>query len=122
MYLVFTIQVQSAIDSGIPNQISYGFVCGFSSGYALKKIGRAASIVFGMGFMTLQALSYTGYVTVNHGAIKSDVESALDVNDDGIVDGEDMNAIKDKVMDVLTFNMAGGSGFGTGFLGGFRSG
>jgi len=41
-------QVQGIIDSGMPSQISYGFVCGFCSGYALKKAGRGAAIVFGM--------------------------------------------------------------------------
>ena len=44
-------------------------------------------MVFGMGFMTLQALSYTaGYVTVNHAVIQSDVEDVLDVNDDGVAE------------------------------------
>ena len=89
----------------------------------MKKVGRAASVVFGMGFMTLQALSYTaGYVTVNHAVIQSDVEDVLDVNDDGVVDEKDVFVMKEKMMDVLTFNMAGGSGFASGFWGGFRSG
>ena len=31
-------QVQVMIDSGIPSQLSYGFVCGFSSRFVLKKL------------------------------------------------------------------------------------
>lgn len=40
-------QIQGAIDSGIPTQLSYGFVSGYASGYALKKAGRVAAVVFG---------------------------------------------------------------------------
>jgi hypothetical protein len=40
-------QLQGALDSGIPTQLSYGFVSGYCSGLALKKVGRAAAVVFG---------------------------------------------------------------------------
>jgi hypothetical protein len=40
-------QVQGAVDSGIPTQLSYGFISGYCSGIALKKIGRGAAVVFG---------------------------------------------------------------------------
>jgi hypothetical protein len=40
-------KVQEAVDSGVPTQLSYGFVCGYCSGYALKKAGKVAAIVFG---------------------------------------------------------------------------
>ena len=33
-------KAQEAIDSGVPTQISYGFICGYSSGYALKKLEK----------------------------------------------------------------------------------
>ena len=39
--------VQTAIDTGIPTQLSYGFLSGYCSGLALKKVGRAAAVVFG---------------------------------------------------------------------------
>jgi uncharacterized membrane protein (Fun14 family) len=114
--------VQDAIDSGIPTQISYGFLCGYSSGYALKKVGKVASVIFGLGFVTLQSLSYAGYLTIDHGALKKDVEKALDLNKDGVVDDKDAAVAYNKLMDVLQFNMTGGSGFAAGFLGGMRSG
>lgn len=115
-------KVNEAIATGIPTEISYGFVCGFSSGFALKKIGKAASIVFGLGFVTLQSLSYAGYVDVNHAALQKNVENALDLNKDGFVDAKDVAQLKEKVMEVLQFGMTGGAGFGAGFVGGFRSG
>jgi hypothetical protein len=40
-------KMQSAVDSGIPTQLSYGFVSGYCSGMAFKKIGRVAAGVFG---------------------------------------------------------------------------
>ena len=39
--------IQGAIDSGYPTQLSYGFVMGYCSGYALKKVGKIAAVVLG---------------------------------------------------------------------------
>jgi uncharacterized membrane protein (Fun14 family) len=114
--------LQAGIDSGIPTQLSYGFISGYCSGYALKKVGRTAAVVFGLGFMSLQTLSYYGYVKVDHGQIRKDVESLLDLNQDGKVDGSDGELAYDKLMSVLQFNLPGGSGFAAGFVGGIRSG
>ena len=80
------------------------------------------SVAFGLGFITLQTLSYSGYVQVNHEKLKEGIENILDLNDDGKVDGEDVNMAKNKLLSVLSFNMPAGGGFGSGFLGGFRSG
>lgn len=44
--------VQGAIDSGYPTQLSYGFVMGYCSGYALKKAGKVAAVILG------ESLSY----------------------------------------------------------------
>ena len=48
-FSLFTINVkiQNAYDTGIPSQLSYGFVCGYCSGYALKVVGKGAAVVFG---------------------------------------------------------------------------
>lgn len=40
-------KLQTAVDSGVPTQVSYGFVCGYCSGYAAKKAGKIAAIVLG---------------------------------------------------------------------------
>ena len=40
-------KLQAAVDSGVPTQVSYGFVCGYCSGYAAKKAGKVAAVVFG---------------------------------------------------------------------------
>lgn len=72
--------------------------------------------------MTLQALSYAGYVQVDHMKIQEQVRDALDLNDDGAVDGKDRALLTEKVMKVLQYNLPAGSGFSMGFVGGLRSG
>ena len=59
-------QVAEAVETGVPTQLSYGFVSGFCSGFALKKVGKVVGVVLGVGFMGLQTLSYSGYVDVDH--------------------------------------------------------
>ncbi|GFH49134.1 hypothetical protein CTEN210_05610 [Chaetoceros tenuissimus] len=115
-------KVNEAIATGVPTEISYGFVCGFSSGFALKKVGKVASIMFGLGFATLQTLSYAGYIDVDHSQLQKDVEKMMDLNSDGKIDAKDGEKVMDKVMEVLQFGMVGGGGFAAGFIGGFRSG
>lgn len=115
-------RVQHAIDSGIPTHISYGFICGYSSGYALKKVGKIAGVVFGLGFVTLQSLQYSGYIEIDHTQLKKDVERALDLDKNGKLDGSDGKVGLDKVLEVLQYNVPGTGGFVAGFLGGLRSG
>mmetsp|Transcript_4717 Transcript_4717/g.7162 ORF Transcript_4717/g.7162 Transcript_4717/m.7162 type:complete len:291 (+) Transcript_4717:248-1120(+) len=138
-------QAQLALNSGIPTNLSYGFFAGYLSGFALKKIGRAASLTFGVGFVILQTLAYQGYVDVNHDKLAKQIEGVLDRNGDGVVDGEDLKSVVDELRRVVGFGIeagkeeggdggedgrnddqvkaiAGGGGFGMGFLGGLRSG
>ena len=138
-------QAQLALNSGIPTNLSYGFFAGYLSGFALKKIGRATSLTFGVGFVILQTLAYQGYVDVNHDKLAKQIEGVLDRNGDGVVDGEDLRSVVDELRRVVGFGIeggkeegedggedrrnddqvkaiAGGGGFGMGFLGGLRSG
>lgn len=132
-------QTQLALNSGIPTNLSYGFFAGYMSGFALKKIGRVASLTFGVGFVLLQTLAYHGYIDVNHDKLAKEIEGVLDRNGDGVVDGEDLKGVVDELRRVVGFGIegseegdggrndqvkaiAGGGGFGMGFLGGLRSG
>ena len=59
-------QAALVLASGIPAaDLSYGFCAGFFSGLALKKIGKATSLVLGAGFLALQTLAYHGYIEVS---------------------------------------------------------
>jgi FUN14 domain-containing protein 1 len=115
-------QIGAGIETGIPTQLSYGFVCGYCSGYALKKVGKAAAVVLGLGFITLQTLQYSGYIQVDHSKMKKDVEGWMDFNDDGQINAEDGKVGMNQLWKVLEFNMPAGGGFAAGFVGGIRSG
>lgn len=78
--------------------------------------------VLGLGFVTLQTLSYYGYVKVDHGQLQKDFHLLLDRNKDGQVDADDGRLIYNDVLKVLQFNIPAGGGFVAGFVGGFRSG
>jgi len=39
---------------GFSGEITFGALVGFSSGYALKKIGKAAAFIIGVGFIAAQ--------------------------------------------------------------------
>ena len=127
-------KTQSAINSGIPSNLSYGFLMGYLSGLALKKIGKVASIGLGLSFIALQSLAYAGYIDVHHEKLEKEVyDKLLDRNKDGKVDSEDLKSIVEEVKKVVGYGLlegeddhvkaiAGGGGFGLGFLGGLRSG
>jgi len=82
---------------GVPAQIGYGFVMGFSSGFCLKKVSRLGALVLGGGFVCLQGLASHGYITVNHDKLKRELEGMLDLDGDGDVDGDDASVAADKV-------------------------
>lgn len=121
-------QVSTAISSGIPTDLSYGFFAGYFSGLALKKIGKVASITLGISFLALQTLAYNGYIEVHHEKLQKEVEQLFDRNGDGVVDGQDIKSALEEVRKVAGFGLedknlvASGGGFGMGFWGGLRSG
>ncbi|CAB9520663.1 FUN14 domain-containing protein [Seminavis robusta] len=112
---------QETLETGVPTQITYGFIAGYCSGMAMKRVGQAAATVLGIGFVTLQTLNYYGYIEISHDKFKSTVENALDLNKDGKVDKSDIQRSFDKLMGVLSYNVPSGGGFVAGFLGGVRS-
>jgi uncharacterized membrane protein (Fun14 family) len=76
----------------------------------------------GLGFISLQTLSFYGYVKVDHGQMQKDFNDLLDFNKDGTVDSADGEIAYKKFMKVLQFNLPAGGGFAAGFVGGVRSG
>lgn len=72
--------------------------------------------------MSLQALSYYGYINVDHKQLERDFTKAVDLNNDGKIDAEDGKILMDKLLHVLQFNLPSGGGFVAGFYGGLRSG
>jgi hypothetical protein len=79
-------------------------------------------LLVGTGFLILQALSFSGYIKVDHVKIEGKFKDLLDVNDDGKIDQEDRDEIMAKVMEIAEFGMPSGGGFAAGFIGGAKSG
>ena len=47
----------------------------------MKQVGKAAAFCIGLGFVTLQTLSYCGYVEVKWTKVLKDIEQGLDQGD-----------------------------------------
>jgi len=113
--------VKKFIESGLPGQVGYGFVMGYSSGFCLKKISRFAAFVVGSSFILIQSLQYSGLIRVDYDGIQKKVERVLDVNNDGKVDLDDLKHAQQKVLAVLQYHMPAGGGFAAGLIAGFRA-
>lgn len=73
-------KIQNFLDSGTGGQISWGFMMGYCSGFAFRKISAVGAVVIGMGFMGMQSLSYAGYIKVNYKGLERDMTDAIDLN------------------------------------------
>ncbi|KAJ0402796.1 hypothetical protein ATCC90586_004893 [Pythium insidiosum] len=114
--------VNDFLASGKGGQISWGFMMGVCSGFALKKVSKVGAVALGTVFILFQCASYSGYIDVNYKKIERDMMDILDVNKDGKFDTKDVDEVYKAVMKVLEFSLPAGSGFGVGFVVGFRAG
>jgi uncharacterized membrane protein (Fun14 family) len=95
-------------------QISFGALAGFATGYALKKIGRVALVIFGLLFISIQALAYLGVVRVDWLRIQHYADPLLSKNSlQGFMNG---------LIGILTNNVPFAGAFIPGFLLGLRFG
>lgn len=79
------------------NQLGFGFLTGYCSGYCLSKALHAVAFALGAFVISVQTLSYNGYMKVNMGKLERDVDRFFDYNKDGKVDGKDIKAAYEKV-------------------------
>eukprot|EP00919_Chromeraceae_sp_WS-2016_P021726 GHVR01051444.1.p1 GENE.GHVR01051444.1~~GHVR01051444.1.p1 ORF type:complete len:170 (-),score=37.68 GHVR01051444.1:53-562(-) len=101
-------------------KIGSGAVFGFISGYTCKTAFRTIAFVAGLGFLSLQALAYTGYIKIKWDKLEKDVHTSLDIDGDSALTLKDVDAAKHHLTKVLTWGMPSAGGFGLGFLMGFR--
>jgi uncharacterized membrane protein (Fun14 family) len=108
--------VDSAFNALAPylGQISFGGLAGFATGFALKKIGRVALVIFGLLFITLQALAYFGIVEVNWLRIQSFA--------DPLLKRDALQGFWNGLVGILTNNLPFAGAFIPGFLLGLRFG
>jgi uncharacterized membrane protein (Fun14 family) len=68
---------KATVESGVPFQVGYGFMMGYSAGFCVKKVSKVLSFAVGVAFILVQSLSFAGYIDVNYGRIEDDVKVAL---------------------------------------------
>merc|ERR1711935_488510 len=114
----------SAIDLAKPvlAKMSFGSIMGFCSGYAMKKVGKAAAVVLGCGFVAVQTCVSYGYLNVDWKKVKDDAVKKVDTDGDGKLGKEDIKTYWTKLKTLLTNEVPGSAGFSLGFLYGVKHG
>lgn len=102
------------------SQALLGSTLGYAAGYALRVVGRVASVGVGSVFIVLQGLSYMGIVDVDWRKVEREYISRLDRDMDGVVGTNDMEQLWREFSDVLAFNLPAGGAFTGGLLYGLR--
>lgn len=104
-------------------QITLGSVAGFCSGYAVKKVSKAAAFAVGTVFIGVQVARYYGLINdVKWDAVEAHMVRTLDADGDGKVTVNDANLLLQRLITVLGFNLPSGASFGVAFLVGLRTG
>jgi uncharacterized membrane protein (Fun14 family) len=70
----------------------------------------------GVVFLGLQALQHAGFIDSHWGKAQDKLVSALDQNDDGKLDKEDLIKAKNSLLPIVTKGLPGAGGFAAGFL------
>lgn len=109
-------------ETGMPEQISYGFMAGVCSGFALKKVGKGLAGVLGLAYVGLQTMVHFELIEIDHAKMKSVVEGQMDWNGDGVVDGKDAQLMWEHAVEVLGEGLPGNGAFIIGAGIGLRSG
>ena len=103
--------------------ISLGGVCGFASGYAVKKASKVALLGFGVVFMGLQGLAAAEFIQINWTNVAKAFDSQLDLNHDGKVNQTDVELAVQRLQGRLSAGMGpAAAGFAPGLAAGLRYG
>ena len=83
-----SLTVHQHIKEGKAGEVGYGFLCGFTTGFAAKKAAKLIAFIGGMAFVGLQTLSYNGFVTINYDKLQKKATGWFDLNSDGKLDSK----------------------------------
>ncbi len=100
-------------------------VGGVAVGYAVKKVGRAATLAAGLTLIAAQAAHHYDLIEFDAGQMARDAERALDArwgDGDGTWSQDDTRRAAQAVVRVTSANLPDAAGFGTGVWLGFRWG
>eukprot|EP00127_Corallochytrium_limacisporum_P003972 Clim_evm21s156 gene=Clim_evmTU21s156 len=100
----------------LAGQLTLGVVAGYCSGYALKTIGKGLALIFGISFISLQLAQYKGYIKVEWSKINDKLNRELDRTGDGRFDQDDLKYYIKRGLEILQYNLPGGSGFVAGLM------
>jgi uncharacterized membrane protein (Fun14 family) len=95
----------------------YGFAAGACTGFALKKIAKAAALTFGAVFIGFQAAAQSDYLTVNWSKIETDMRKYLPEKAD-----DESRMVSDTVKFLTTNTGIATAVFTAGFVSGLRMG
>lgn len=107
---------------GFFGDVGLGTILGACSGYSLKKVGKAAALLIGCGFVATQTASHLGYVNISWKSVENGARDVLDINNDGKLDKEDAKLIWKKFKKIMMHNVPGGGSFAAAFALGFYYG
>ena len=132
-------------------QLSLGSVCGFCSGYALKKVGKTAAFIFGIGFISLQTVriiqqsqqsTHTPFISnqlpslpssssstttttpplIDWVKVENEMIKLFDIDGDGIISLNDMHTLTSRLVSSLSLGIPSTSAFAAAFFLGIRWG
>ena len=95
----------------------YGFTAGACTGFALKKIAKAAAFTFGAVFVGFQLAAQTGYVSVNWDKVENDIRKYLPEKPTS-----ESEAVNDAVRYLTTNTGIAAGVFTAGFVTGLKMG
>ena len=96
------------------SQLGVGGLAGFAVGYALKKAGKVLAVLLGLLFVALQLLASQGFLTVHWHELEARV--------DPLLQGDSLVGLWQRLLDVLTYNLAFAGAFVPGLVLGLRRG
>ena len=95
----------------------YGFTAGACTGFALKKVAKAAAFTFGTVFMGFQLAAQSGYVNVNWSKVEKDVKKYFPENPN-----DESSLIHESVRWLTTNTGIAATVFSAGFVAGLKIG
>jgi uncharacterized membrane protein (Fun14 family) len=115
--------VEDLIEKAKPllSNLSFGAVMGYCSARALKTVGKALSVIIGVGFISLQTAVSAGFIEVDWEKIRVSFVKQIDSDADGQVTAGDAKAYWKKFKQVMTYKIPAAGGFSLGFLYGVRN-
>ncbi|CAO3609404.1 unnamed protein product [Cunninghamella echinulata] len=103
-------------------EVSFGVILGFCTGYLIKKVGKLFAMIIGVGFISLQYLSFNGFITIHWDRMEGNYQKQLGAEKDGRVTRKHVTNKWNAFVGFLTYNLQFKSTFLVGLYGGLRYG